>query len=209
MSPLQQCGGDFSYFILKKVPTSYHAASKIDSLIYIRHSLDSIFTAPSEPLGEMLMTSYWSERETKALETVSSFEGAADLAVSILSRMNETGREIIQLCGPMSTGGLGNLAANMARFSFAIERAIENGLLVFNQIPFQQVIIRLCNFKDGQPHYNWEILEIFYRRVFESGHVHRALFLPGWESSTGAKWERDLVSRLGITAEDYPSEWLI
>jgi hypothetical protein len=109
----------------------------------------------------------------------------------------------------MSTGGLGSFTANMTRFRLAIDKATEHGLQVFDQIPFQQTIIRLCDFKEEQTHYNWDVLENFYRKIFESGHVHRGLFLPDWHSSTGAKWEYHLMARLGLIVEEYPAGWLL
>lgn len=154
------------------------------------------------------MNDYWTDVEFKALEVASTFHEAGDIALTILSRMSVTGKEIVQICGPISTGGLGTMEKNMARFRLAIDRATENGLFVFNQIPFQQTIKRLSNFEDRQKKYNWEILEIFYRKIFESGYIHRTLFLPYWYSSNGAKWERNIVTKIGIPVEDYPLEWL-
>jgi hypothetical protein len=151
---------------------------------------------------------HWTEEDLARLEEVTSFEEAAELAVSMLARISGTGKEIVQICGPMSTGGLGDLEQNMERFQLAIERAHERGLLVFNQIPFQKVIIRICSFEEGRPSYDWDILEIFYRRIFESGYVHRTLFIEGWDSSTGATWERNLVTKLSLVVEEYPMEWL-
>lgn len=153
-------------------------------------------------------TMHWTDEDLARLEEVSTFEEAAGLAIEMLARLSETGKEIVQICGPMSTGGLGSLEANMERFRLAIERAHERGLVVFNQIPFQKVIIRLCRFEEGQSDYNWEILEIFYRRIFESGYVGRTLFIEDWDSSTGATWERRTVTKLGLIVEEYPMEWL-
>jgi len=149
------------------------------------------------------------EEEIELLDNIATFEDAAELAVNVLSRMNTTGKEIVQICGPMSTGGLGNQKDNMIRFRLAIDRALDNGLMVFDQLPFQKTIIRLCEAKAEQVDYDWEILEIFYKRIFESGYVHRALFLPGWDKSTGASWERNLVTKLGLVVEEYPVEWLV
>lgn len=155
------------------------------------------------------MKHYWTEKEHRLLETVSTFEETAEVALTILARMSHPNREIAQICGPMSTGGLGNLRANMIRFQLAVDRALDNGLVVFDQIPFQQAIIRLCKLKkNNQTEYDWEILEIFYRQIFESGHVHRTLFLPGWQESIGARWERELVTKLGLIVEEYPTHWL-
>lgn len=154
------------------------------------------------------MKHYWTKREYELLARSSSLEETAQVATFVLSRMSRTNREIVQICGPMSTGGLGNFTDNMARFQLAIDRALAKGLLVFDQIPFQQVFIRVCEHKEDSGQYNWEILEVFYRKIFESGHVRRTLFLPGWEGSVGSKWERQLVTELGLIVEEYPAEWL-
>ncbi len=124
------------------------------------------------------MRSFWTKREYELLDKVNSFEEMADVAISVLLRMRETDRdrEIVQICGPTSTGGFGNRADNMARFQLAIDRATNNGLTVFDQIPCQRAIIRICRFKDNGL-YNWDILEVFYRKIFESGHVQKTLFL--------------------------------
>jgi hypothetical protein len=154
------------------------------------------------------MNHFWTDEEYRRLNRARSYEETAKVALVVLSRMSETGREVVQICGPMSTGGLGNPRDNMARFQLAIHRAQARGLMVFDQLPFQPTIGRLCGFKEGNGKYDWEILEVFYKRIFESGHVHRTLFLPGWEGSVGARWERELVTRLGLIVEDYPASWL-
>lgn len=155
------------------------------------------------------MNKFWTKTEIEALSKVSTLEELADIAVAVLGRMSATGQEIVELCGPISTGGLGNTQDNMARFQLAIERARENGLLVFDLVPFQAEIDRVCSREEGQSTYNWEILEIFFRRIFESGYIHRALFLPGWEGSTGARWEREFATKLGLIVEEHPEHWLV
>ncbi len=156
------------------------------------------------------MTSFdehWTEAHIESLRAARTLEEAGHVGVTILERMRVTGREIIQICGPMTTGGLGTLPKNMERFALAIERARGQGLLVFDQIPFQQAIIRVTDHHDGGA-YCTDILEVFYRRILGCGHVSRALFLPGWESSRGARWEWEFVRSCGIPAELYPEAWL-
>lgn len=153
------------------------------------------------------MSGYWTEVEKSALLGVSSFDEAADVALIILGRMSKLGKPIVQLCGPMSTGGFGTLELNMDHFRRAVDAAVDNGLTVFDQIPFQDVIVRLSDLRNSTE-YNTDILDIFYRRIFESGHISKALFLPGWRTSKGATWEREFVSRLGLPVDEYPSEWL-
>ncbi len=155
------------------------------------------------------MNEHWTKAEIEALAQVASFEELAEIGVAIVTRMGTLGREIVQVCGPMSTGGVGNLEANMARFRVAVDRAIENGLTVFDQIPFQEAMVRLCAGLEMRDGYYWEILEVFYTRVFATGQLHRFLFLSGWEESVGAKWEREVAQGFGIAVEEYPHEWLL
>lgn len=153
------------------------------------------------------MNPFWTAEEHTRLEKAPDLNELADVALIILERMSLSNREIVQICGPMTTGGLGSREANMARFQLAIERALQNGLFVFDQLPFQAGMIRLSAAKAaGQ--YDMGILEIFYRKVFESGYIGRTLFLPLWQSSTGTTWEYARVTRLGIIVEDYPAAWL-
>ncbi len=51
-------------------------------------------------------------------------------------------------------------------------------------------------------------LEFFYKKIFESGFINKALFLPGWQDSKGATWERNLAQKLNIIVEEYPEKWL-
>lgn len=146
-------------------------------------------------------------KEIQFLNSASSFEQLADIALEYLIRVRSSHSEIILICGPMSTGGCGDFQKNMDRFNRSIEVALSRGVMVFNQVLFQEVMIRICDWKEGEP-YPMDILEIFYARVLSSGHITKALFLRGWESSLGARWEREFVLALGIPAEEYPDEWI-
>ncbi len=153
------------------------------------------------------MNNHWTDEEERRLEAADSFEELAEIALIILNRMAGLGQPIVQICGPMSTGGFGNLDDNMKHFERAVEEAYKRGLTVFNQLPFQSAMKRILNWTPDQP-YELKILEVFYRRVFESGHIKRTLFLADWESSFGAVWERKLVAVLAIEIDEYPLEWL-
>ncbi|MCC7004521.1 DUF4406 domain-containing protein [Candidatus Nomurabacteria bacterium] len=146
--------------------------------------------------------------DKQKINTAESFEELALVGLEALEKMRLSGREIVQICGPISTGGLGSIEKNIERFERAIEKAIEKGLHVFNQAPFEDAMKRLSVKYPKVDGYCVAILEVFYRKIFESGHVSRTLFLPGWESSKGATWERKLVSGLGIAVEEYPMEWI-
>lgn len=154
------------------------------------------------------MNEFWTQLETEALKAANSMEDTAEVALSILCKMRGFNNDVIvQICGPMSTGGLGSLELNMFRFNRAIDVAQNNGIIVFNQVPFQEAMIRIAEQRKIKGYF-MDILEVFYRQVFESGLIKKGLFLPDWQSSVGASWERELMLELGIIVEEYPSEWL-
>ena len=153
------------------------------------------------------MFRYWTSEQRQRLDTVTSLAEAGELAVEVLTGMKRSEQAIVQVCGPMSTGGLGSLEGNMERFARAITVLEERDYLVFNQIPFQEAIVRLTYHHAGGA-YRIDILEVFYRRIFECGLVNRTFFLPDWESSTGARWEREFAGAIGIPIENFPHEWL-
>ncbi len=154
-------------------------------------------------------TNYWTDAENLALRDITSFDQMVPVGIGILKRMAEKNTHIIQLCGPMSTGGLGSLEANMARFERALKTASERGSCVFDQTPFQDAMIRLGADWETRKEYCVDILHIFYRGIFKSGYVHELMFLPGWESSVGARWEYEEAKLLGLKISNYPEEWLI
>ena len=162
--------------------------------------------ADIKPHAMDLSDQYWTENDIERLRMAKTLEEAGDIGVMILERMHASGKEIVQVCGPMTTGGLGTLSENMERFAIAIEQARAHGLLVFNQIPFQEAIERLTSHLDEE--YCTDILDIFFRKILGCGYVSRALFLSDWESSRGARWEWDFVRSCGIPASPYPDTWL-
>ena len=153
------------------------------------------------------MIPYYEPEDFAKLETASSFYELAEVAINIIKRIKEGGNEVVQLCGPMSSGGLGNMEDNFTFFREAIKKAREHGLIVFDQTPFQDAMQRLSEHPVTE-FYNMDILEIFYKRLFESGLISKVLFLPKWETSKGACWERDFLSDKPVIIEDYPIDWL-
>lgn len=153
------------------------------------------------------MDKFWGVHK-EDLERASTLGYLAAVANSVLFRMEkEKGPRIVQICGPMSTGGLGNLKANILRFKRAIFVAEHHGLIVFDQTNLKDAVERITGYKDSGE-YCVDILETLYRKIFETGFISGALFLPGWQSSVGASWERQLLIELGIPVEEYPAEWL-
>lgn len=133
---------------------------------------------------------YWTPKDVQELEKVKTYKEMAAIALRILDRI--PGPKT-QICGPITTGGKGSIEENMKEFNKAIFFFYEQGENVFDQIPFQEAMIRLSQEVNN---YDTRILTDFYLPLFESGKVTTFKFLPGWESSKGARWERKTIRRL-------------
>jgi hypothetical protein len=103
---------------------------------------------------------------------------------------------VVQVCGPIATGGLGTLEANLHAFNDQIKRLQSQGLHVFDQMPFEIPMQELK--KDLKPgEYATSILDDFYLPLMQNDKVTTFYFMPNWETSTGARWEHDLVTKMG------------
>ena len=149
------------------------------------------------------MSQYWTDIERTALEQARTLHDLIPVAMDIMGRMSPP---ICMLSGPLSTGGKGSLEENMRVFARAIHMLDEKGLAVFDQIPFQEALVRLTD-HHNRTDYCHEMLDIFYWGVLESGRIRRIYFLPAWQTSIGASWEREMAIRLGIEVIDFPEEW--
>lgn len=112
------------------------------------------------------------------------------------------------VCGPISTGGLGTIEANLGRFALAIDGLQARGYHVFSQMPYETALHRIRDAAVGHGTYDMNLLEEFYLPLFESGYVRRKFFIPGWQTSKGTTWERNHAIRLGIEIIDL-SEFLV
>lgn len=105
----------------------------------------------------------------------------------------------------MTTGGLGTLEANVEFMQAATRSLIDRGHELFDILVFHDAIMRLLAMRDDSS-YPYDLMKIFFRGMFTSGHIHAVYFLPGWESSVGSRWERDCVTQLGLPIVDLQSE---
>ena len=154
------------------------------------------------------MNKYWTPEFIQAVANAESFETLAEIAIKMLDQMSQEGKPIVEICGPISTGGEGDLLKNIKKFELAIKRALENNLLVFNVGPFESAIQKLKKKYPITDGYCLAILDTFYLTIFKSGYIKQALFLADWQSSKGACWERETLSKLNIPIADYPIHWL-
>ncbi len=145
------------------------------------------------------------ELQSSGVEAV-SFELLADHALRVLSVQGSSGI----VCGPISTGGTNDQRYNFDIFNAVIRGRIRDGKKVFNQIPYEFGLRKLAYaWEDaGNDGYCMPILDVFYRTLFESGYITAGWFIPGWESSFGAQFERREFQRLGICVVDLPYNYI-
>lgn len=138
---------------------------------------------------------YWTEEDWGGLDTANSYTDLYVIAERVISKMP---KPFIQVCGPISTGGLGSIPANLDMFNKTIKELQSKGLDIFDQMPFEKSMERLSKELREKGIYDHSILTDFYYPLFSSGHICAFYFMPDWESSKGARWEHDLANELGI-----------
>lgn len=153
------------------------------------------------------MSTHWTQEEYKACESAKTFKDLLVIALQILERMKKLGKPIVEVCGPMTTGGRGSAEENFRLYNFAVKSLEDTGKIVFNPTPFQETMGRLSTHLQGGE-YNMDILEVFYRGLFSSGYIDTVYFLPGWQTSKGASWERKNIAGFGVKIEEYPADLL-
>ncbi len=140
---------------------------------------------------------YWTKEDYKELEKAVTYKQLFDIALRIIKRMPNPRT---QVCGPISTGGVGNFEGNMKRIDSVINKLQEDGINVFDQTPFEVPMQRIKELNPVEG-YDYGLLDDFYLPIFESGLISKLYFLPDWESSTGSKWEHEQGVRFGIEIE--------
>ncbi len=153
---------------------------------------------------------YWRQHGFSSLRDAKNFRELGEVALRVLSCFPEYARGgIVQVCGPISTGGFGSREKNLAVFGDAVRLLREEGRQVFDQTPLEDEVVRLWELWKSNPQntgYCWAILEDIYTPIFQSGMVGTLFFLPGWEGSTGSRWEREHASLHGLDIQDYPTD---
>ena len=134
---------------------------------------------------------YMTGEDYADIATAGSFTELAEIALRILERM---GDGVGMVCGPISTGGLGDVRKNLERFNQAIETLEGLGNGVFNQMPFEDAIQRL---RDWNVPYDERILTEFYAVIFKSGRIEKQYFIHDWPTSYGSTWERRQAAERG------------
>lgn len=151
------------------------------------------------------MHRYLTNLDYKAFEASETFHDLLDVALRIAERMP---KPLVQISGPITTGGAGSPEANIERIKKAKQVLEDRGFNVFDYLVFEKELIRVQDKLYGNERYCIELLEIFFKGIFDSGHISTVFFLPDWQSSTGASWERKAVIERKLEIVEFPFEWL-
>ena len=152
-----------------------------------------------------LLTQYYTKEVLQAIKECKDYEDMRAIAMGMLHKIP---KPIAQVCGPISTGGKGSIQANIAALEYAMAKLINQGINIFDQAPFEEPMQRI-KAESGKSvrESNQELLDKFYLLLFQSGLITTFYFLPGWESSFGASWERRQAKELGIEIIDLPEDF--
>lgn len=142
-------------------------------------------------------TQYYTPDRLRRIRKSKSYQDLLAVALEVLVALNKNhAGPIVQVCGPISNGGRGTRQENLFIFKRVIEQVCADGLVVFNQMPFEDDMERI--FKSDADPQGVRLLEEFYGPIFESGLLQMLCFFPGWAESLGAVWEYHAGKRLGL-----------
>lgn len=120
-------------------------------------------------------------------------EALSKLVDEALSEILKMKPPIIQFCGPISTGGFGNVTENLEYLYSVIQASTERGISVFNQVSYEE---RLDKILKDHHEYDSPLLDFFYSPILKSKKISGLVFLPLWETSVGSRWEHDIGQSL-------------
>lgn len=155
-------------------------------------------------LGDVSQYRNWTQEDIAKLEGKTTYTELVKVAMPILSRISrDRTLKVVQVCGPIYTGGIGSLEENLKVFGLVIDHLASEGKIVFDQRPFEGVMQEIKRIRKTVG-YAYDLLEEFYGPVFASGYVRTLYFIPGWrktdvsEGSIGTQWEFHRAGRLGL-----------
>lgn len=156
----------------------------------------------------------WKEEQLHRMRTPRTFDGLGEVVVSIVREMAEDADgKLHQVCGPISSGGLGSMEDNLRVFQTSINVVSQRYQChVFNQLPLQDKLVELYlawRAEYPKEEYCWDILEKVYGPIFRSDCIEVGHFIPRWHTSTGTRWERETLQELDILMKEIPEEWIL
>lgn len=153
---------------------------------------------------------------TKAPDWIKSKAVNADslaaLATIALDELARIGDNCALVCGPVSSGGVGNVEDNLGVFNATIASLRRTDPMVFDTLPFEAGIIGLRNTFEENPankgkSFLMPLMSEFYRPLCAHPGLTHAYFIPGWEASFGSTLQRGMLIALNRRIIDLPADW--
>ena len=154
---------------------------------------------------------YYSSHDLERIRKAKTFAEIREVVLEVMARW---GGNFCIVCGPMTSGGVGDFKRNLVYFGRAINWLVDRGERVLTQLSFENRVQQLKTkprYRDGR-----KLMPELYEPIFRSSLIVRAYFIPtfndprlkrlvsGWESSTGARFEHKLCQKLKIPIEYLP-----
>lgn len=122
------------------------------------------------------------------------------------------GGDVALVCGPISSGGLGDVDRNLDVFNATIASLRRSDPAVFDTLPFEAGILDLRNAWEADPAHAGQsfataLMTEFYRPICEHSALTHAYFIPGWEASFGSTLQRGMLIALKRRIIDLPADW--
>ena len=147
-------------------------------------------------LKEDTSLKYWNKEFLERVYSAVSYQELGEIGLIILKGMPQP---IAQVCGPITSGGLGSIEKNLDVINRTIRKLTSNGSIVFNQMPFEQPMQDMQRTSTLPVEETYQsLLNDCYLPLFNSGLIRRLYFIYGWRFSFGAKWEHQKAQELGI-----------
>lgn len=153
---------------------------------------------------------------TKAPDWIKSKAVQADslpaLAMIALDELTKVGDNCALVCGPVSSGGMGNVDDNLGVFNATIASLRRTDPMVFDTLPFEAGIIGLRNAFEDNPanagkSFLMPLMSEFYQPLCSHPSLTHAYFIPGWEASFGSTLQRGMLIALKRRIIDLPPDW--
>ena len=144
------------------------------------------------------MNPYISEEDRLAMQSAKTYAELGQVALKVLRKIHAavSPAPVGEVCGPITSGGLGSVDANLKNFEGWVQKLQSQGLAIFDQMPFEEHMFRIWDANGRND--DKTLLEDFYLPIFKSGLITTLYFIPGWADSNGATWEHRQAVRLGI-----------
>ena len=148
---------------------------------------------------------YFDQQILDAINQASSFKELFAIALKVIEQMNG---QIVGICSPVSTKK--NESDDFTVFNKTTNAFESAGVVVFNEIPFQEKIVELKNkwfTENPEKMYCDSLIADFYKPILTTGKIIRLYELSAYEHPYLQYWEDLEAHLLHIPTTVFPLGW--